>query len=133
MRNNSTSKLIESNDLYEVILNQKTGYFKVTGPNGSGKSSFLLDLKGKFKDEAIYLPANADLAFENMGQQVLSTGQKMRLALEEIINLPEKMKPRVFLLDEWDANLDQSARQSLVEKLFALSKSYLVIEICHNN
>jgi ABC-type transport system involved in cytochrome bd biosynthesis fused ATPase/permease subunit len=53
--------------------------------------------------------------------------------LEEIINLPEKMKPRVFLLDEWDANLDQSARQSLVEKLFALSKSYLVIEICHNN
>lgn len=133
VRNNSTSKLIESNDLYEVILNQKTGYFKVTGPNGSGKSSFLLDLKGKFRDEAIYLPANADLAFENLGQQVLSTGQKMRLALEEIINLPEKMKPRVFLLDEWDANLDQSARQSLVEKLFALSESHLVIEICHNN
>ncbi len=131
IHSNCSGNLTRLDNFSTEKLNELNGYFTVTGPNGSGKSSLLLSLKERMGKDALYLPNTAELAFATMGNRVLSTGQRMLLALEEITNLPEGMRPRVLLLDEWDANLDHSSRQRVISKLRTLSVSGVIIEICH--
>lgn len=56
-----------------------------------------------------------------------STGENLLLHIEFIKRIPEK----VVLLDEWDANLDQTNLSVLDEQIEILSKTKMVLEVRH--
>ena len=140
-------------DALRVALARPTGRINVRGGNGTGKSSLLASLKTELKKRAYYWPTTDRLAFQFTGgvvpvdvegddedEQVVeetmdqklgfSSGERQLKSLQEIA---EETAAEVYLLDEWDANLDAANKakaDALVEELAARAR---VVEISHRD
>ncbi|MEX2034515.1 MAG: hypothetical protein WEA28_04915 [Xanthobacteraceae bacterium] len=135
-----------------MILSQPTGRINVRGPNGSGKSTLLTSLKSAVKTRAYYWPTADRLAFkfaqgvepepaetDEDGEEAkpsdskkrgFSSGERQLRALREIVS---HTHAPIYLLDEWDANLDpnnRAAADALVEELAQRAR---VVEISHRD
>jgi ABC-type bacteriocin/lantibiotic exporter with double-glycine peptidase domain len=138
----------------DLVKAHQTGRILVRGGNGSGKSSLLAAMKTKLAEKAYYWPTADGLTFaydkprlssqshatveddEDLSEDYeeqksgFSSGERQLKSLQEIA---EHTRAAVYLLDEWDANLDaknRSQAESLVEKIAAKA---LVIEISHRD
>src|SRR5271155_4287869 len=141
-------------DAVRIALAQPTGRINVRGGNGAGKSSLLASLKTEMKKRAYYWPTTDRLAFQFSGGVVpvdvegddeddvvvvaesmdkklgFSSGERQLKSLEEIVN---STRAKVYLLDEWDANLDDANKakaDALVDELAARAR---VVEISHRD
>lgn len=147
---------------HTLIKQQRSGRILVRGGNGSGKSTLLAALKTQLGAHAFYWPTTDSLAFaftkdarkkqstdqdldeddledEGVGEDSadaiavksgFSSGERQLKSLQEIV---ENTRAEVYLLDEWDANLDAHNRiqaESLVENLASRA---LVVEISHRD
>jgi hypothetical protein len=131
------------------------GVVQVRGSNGAGKSTLLAALKHHIGASAYYWPTSTKLAFDFAAAETAkaeeeddlpdlevstdsalsaskppgySSGERQLQSLSEIVR---QTGAKVYLLDEWDANLDASNRakaQVLIDELAARS---LVVEISH--
>ena len=130
------------------------GLVQVRGSNGAGKSTLLAALKHHIGGSAYYWPTSTKLAFDFAAAETAkaeeedaldevedqdsaaaankttgySSGERQLQSLSEIVR---QTNAKVYLLDEWDANLDASNRakaQALIDELAARS---LVVEISH--
>ncbi len=141
-------------DALRIVQAQPTGRINVRGGNGTGKSSLLASLKTELKKRAYYWPTTDRLAFqftggvvpvdiegddeddvvvvaESMDQKLgFSTGERQLKSLQEIVN---STNAKIYLLDEWDANLDDANRakgDALADELAARAR---VVEISHRD
>jgi ABC-type multidrug transport system ATPase subunit len=125
----------------------------VRGGNGSGKSTLLAALKSRIKNIAYYFPTTDRLAFgfataapppaeqdeDEEGEPAtaapqrsrgFSSGERQLRSLQEIV---QHTDAKIYLLDEWDANLDASNRavaEALVEQLASRAR---VVEVSHRD
>ena len=123
------------------------GRILVRGSNGSGKSSLLVALKAKLGSQAYYWPTSDKLAFavpsstapddaqsDDASQKAVSngysSGEKQLKSLQEIVS---KTGAAVYLLDEWDANLDAKNRASAEALVAQLASRSVVVEISHRD
>jgi len=141
-------------DALRIAYAHPTGRINVRGGNGAGKSSLLASLKTEMKKHAFYWPTTDRLAFQFAGGVVpvdvegdddenvvvvaesmdkklgFSSGERQLKSLEEIVN---ETDAKIYLLDEWDANLDapnKAKGDALVDALAARAR---VIEISHRD
>jgi ABC-type multidrug transport system fused ATPase/permease subunit len=140
-------------DALALVKNHPTGRILVRGGNGSGKSTLLAAMKTELGTQAFYWPTADSLAFafdkpvvktlpikeedvDDLSEDYeeeksgFSSGERQLKSLQEIA---ENTHAVVYLLDEWDANLDAKNRgqaESVVEKIAAKA---LVIEISHRD
>lgn len=106
------------------------GRFTVTGRNGSGKSTLLLLIKNNNRS-AHYLPTSSKLLFpfdsKNSYSKLPSTGERIRMIFEEF----EKSSGKIYLFDEWDANLDDRNKEYCESIITSISLRACVIEVRH--
>ena len=136
-------------DAMRLLLASPSGRINVRGGNGSGKSTLLAALKGEIRNRAYYWPTTDRLAFQFTSKEPdpgggeeeetpkrrkrkpgFSSGERQIRSLQEIVAHTEAP---IYLLDEWDANLDgpnRAAANALVEEL---AKRARVIEISHRD
>src|SRR6266481_2966034 len=153
-RGSDSAKLCGSvGEAIALVRAQPTGRITVRGANGTGKSTLLAALKAEIKTRAYYWPTTDRLAFRfaieaNLDQSQafdddeddlrsrkptragFSSGERQLRSLEEIVRYTDAA---IYLLDEWDANLDPSNRamaDALVEQLAHRAR---VIEISHRD
>jgi ABC-type multidrug transport system fused ATPase/permease subunit len=126
------------------VLAEPTGRILVRGGNGMGKSSLLVALKARFGSDAFYWPTNDKLSFDFLkGQEDqdesdeqasasngFSSGEKQMRSLQEI---SAKTQAKVYLLDEWDANLDSKNRALAEQIVSGLAARAVVVEISHRD
>ncbi|WP_309683723.1 hypothetical protein [Polaromonas sp.] len=132
------------------VLARPRGRLLVRGSNGSGKSTLLAALKGRLGVDAFYWPTSDKLAFafaagqvadeeddngaesgaESAGYGGFSSGERQLQSLTEIA---AQTRARVYLLDEWDANLDANNRASAERLVAALAARAVVVEISHRD
>lgn len=137
------------------ILAQKSGRINVRGDNGSGKSTLLLALKAELKNRAYYWPTADRLAFRFAGavpgseknevdenedaaqpqsnavkKLGFSSGERQLQSLREIVT---HTSAEIYLLDEWDANLDPANRAAAAALINQLAGRALVVEISHRD
>jgi ABC-type bacteriocin/lantibiotic exporter with double-glycine peptidase domain len=140
-------------DALQIALAHPTGRINVRGANGAGKSSLLASLKTEMKKRAYYWPTSDRLAFKFAGDVVpvdvegdegetivvtesmdkklgFSSGERQLKSLEEIVN---STTAPVYLLDEWDANLDSANKAKADALVDALAARARVIEISHRD
>lgn len=103
----------------------KPGRYLVQGDNGSGKSSVLKWIKSLSEDAVLISP---DISFSEPDEN-LSTGQRQMKQLSGLLQQPVE----IFLLDEWDANLDTLNRHILNAQIDNISAEKVVIEVRHSN
>jgi ABC-type bacteriocin/lantibiotic exporter with double-glycine peptidase domain len=154
LREGDDANIVSSvNDALRIVQARPTGRINVRGGNGAGKSSLLASLKTELRQRALYWPASERLAFHFAGGVVpvdvegdddepavvaeamdhtlgFSTGERQLKSLEEIVNSTDAP---VYLLDEWDANLDAANKaraEALVDTLAARAR---VVEISHRD
>lgn len=131
----------------KLVMSQPTGRINVRGPNGAGKSTLLTSLKSEVRTRAFYWPTADRLAFafaqgrdevetDEDGNPIetkkagFSSGERQLRALQEIVRHTDAP---IYLLDEWDANLDpgnRAAADALVEELARRAR---VVEISHRD
>jgi ABC-type transport system involved in cytochrome bd biosynthesis fused ATPase/permease subunit len=83
-----------------------------------------VDVEGDDEDDVVVVAESMD---QKLG---FSSGERQLKSLEEIVNSTEA---KVYLLDEWDANLDadnKAKADALVDQLAARAR---VIEISHRD
>jgi type IV secretory pathway TrbD component len=125
----------------ERVHAQRTGRLLVRGSNGSGKSTLLVALKSRLGSRAFYWPTSDKLAFAFSANSALdddgqpassgySSGERQLKSLQEIVN---RTAAAVYLLDEWDANLDSRNRASAEALVAQLAARALVVEISHRD
>lgn len=124
---NITNQNCKGVDFDQNVLTEVKGYWTVRGSNGAGKSSWLMRLKEDLGERACYLPPKSHLGSVEIATG-LSTGQKIK---EQIRLALKHSNISVLLLDEWDANLDESNRQEVLETLKTLGQRLCVIDIRH--
>ena len=131
-------------DAMAALAARPSGRLQVRGGNGAGKSTLLAALKSRLGHQAFYWPTHDKLAFafaageraedeeeENEdapSSSGFSSGERQLRALQEIAH---KTQACIYLLDEWDANLDarnRAAAEALVQQLAARA---VVVEISH--
>jgi hypothetical protein len=146
-------------DALAEVRHRSTGRLQVRGSNGSGKSTLLVALKARLGVDAFYWPTGDRLAFAfaNLRAGVdaaeaeagtgegspdpaepsraaayagYSSGERQLRSLAEIASHTDA---RVYLLDEWDANLDASNRASAEQLVAALAARAVVVEISHRD
>jgi hypothetical protein len=155
LREGDDANVVSSvNDAVRIVQARPTGRINVRGGNGAGKSSLLASLKTELRRRAFYLPASDRLAFQFTGGVVpvdvegdnedevvvvaesidkklgFSTGERQLKSLEEIVNATDA---RVYLLDEWDANLDAANKARADALVDALARRARVVEISHRD
>jgi energy-coupling factor transporter ATP-binding protein EcfA2 len=133
-----------------MILSQPTGRINVRGPNGSGKSTLLTSLKSEVTTRAYYWPTADRRAFKfAQGQEEIETdengeplppsdvkkpgfssGERQLRALQEIVS---HTHAPIYLLDEWDANLDPNNRAAADALVEELARRARVVEISHRD
>jgi ABC-type transport system involved in cytochrome bd biosynthesis fused ATPase/permease subunit len=135
-----------------LILAQPTGRVNVRGANGSGKSSLLTSLKVQVKNRAYYWPTADRLSFqfaqkidlvdpdeeedapkppgEDARRLGFSSGERQLRALREIV---QHTDAAIYLLDEWDANLDPNNRAAAEDLVQELARRARVVEISHRD
>jgi ABC-type transport system involved in cytochrome bd biosynthesis fused ATPase/permease subunit len=132
----------------------------VRGPNGAGKSTLLAALKQSLGARAFYWPTSDRLVFEfarpamdaqidgdpgddrQGGEQAVdavqephgaarfSSGERQLRSLQEIV---QRTHCAVYLLDEWDANLDALNRAQAERWVSELAQRAVVVEISHRD
>ena len=141
-------------DALHIALAHSTGRVIVRGGNGTGKSSLLACLKTEMKKRAYYWPTTDRLAFKFAGDAVpvevegddeddvvvvnrsmdkilgFSSGERQLKSLEEIANASHA---QVYLLDEWDANLDAANKVKADALIDAIAARARVVEISHRD
>src|ERR1700730_15363979 len=155
LREGDNANVVSSlGDALRIAFAQPTGRINVRGGNGTGKSSLLASLKTEMGKRAYYWPTTDRLAFKftggvdpvdvdedeegepvvvagSMDQKLgFSSGERQLKSLEEIVNSTDA---KVYLLDEWDANLDDANKakaDALVDELAARAR---VVEISHRD
>jgi ABC-type bacteriocin/lantibiotic exporter with double-glycine peptidase domain len=152
LRQNETAMVCDSvEQAMEKILAQTTGRINVRGDNGSGKSTLLLTLKAQLKNRAYYWPTADRLAFRFAGavpadeedetddeaaepadkkKSGFSSGERQLQSLREIVTHTEA---GIYLLDEWDANLDPANRAAAAVLINQLAARARVVEISHRD
>jgi hypothetical protein len=155
LREGDNANVVSSvGDALKIALARPTGRINVRGGNGSGKSSLLASLKTAMKKQAYYWPTSDRLAFkfnggvlpvevegddeddvvvvnEAMDKKLgFSSGELQLKSLEEIVNSTDA---QVYLLDEWDANLDSANKTTADALIDALAKRARVVEISHRD
>jgi ABC-type bacteriocin/lantibiotic exporter with double-glycine peptidase domain len=135
-----------------LVLSKGRGRVLVRGSNGTGKSTLLAALKAEIKNRAYYWPTTDRLAFGFATQanlddpQVLededetrpgkskqagfSSGERQLRSLEEIVHHTDAP---IYLLDEWDANLDPSNRAMADALVQQLAHRARVVEVSHRD
>jgi len=138
-----------------AVLGKPTGRINVRGGNGSGKSTLLAVLKSNIKTRAYYWPTTERLAFrfgETMTPEQaeaspqaaeapakpkgrrrksgFSSGERQLRSLEEIVKFTDAS---IYLLDEWDANLDKKNRTAAESLIDELAQRARVVEISHRD
>ena len=142
----------------QTILGQPTGRVSIRGANGAGKSSLLVALKESLRGRAFYWPSHDRLNFHFNTQLVpltsiptddeaaepealnaeemasekagYSSGERQLQVLQEISIATEFP---VYLLDEWDANLDADNRRRADAMVNHIAQRARVIEISHHD
>ena len=123
---------------------QRTGRLLVRGSNGAGKSTLLVALKSRLASKAFYWPTSDKLAFafstgtagnESDGDDAptstgYSSGERQLKCLQEIVS---RTQAEVYLLDEWDANLDSHNRATAEAMVAQLAARAVVVEISHRD
>lgn len=121
-------------DLIFYIQTIKSGRIELRGFNGAGKSSLLTALKRALGSKAYFLPHSDKLTFAYINQEEekfdYSSGETQLYALKEIT---EHSNCQVYLLDEWDANLDMENRAKAELYIEALADRAVVVEISHRD
>jgi ABC-type transport system involved in cytochrome bd biosynthesis fused ATPase/permease subunit len=148
-------------DAAAAILAAPTGLVAVRGGNGAGKSTLLAALKAYFRGRAYYLPAHDRLSYQfNTGQPVppepvaaepdeeaeeaeaicaeemaressgYSSGERQLQVLREVVAGTDRP---IYLLDEWDANLDAANRARAMALVGQLAARARVVEISHRD
>lgn len=124
-------------DALARIQAQPTGRLLVRGSNGSGKSTLLVALKARLASTAFYWPTSDKLAFAFSGASAdedkptangFSSGERQLKSLQEIV---DRTQAAVYLLDEWDANLDAKNRERAQALVAQLAARAVVVEISH--
>ena len=132
-----------------LVMASPHGRINVRGGNGSGKSTLLTALKAAVKTRGYYWPTGDRLAFQfAQGAEPedadedddetrkpekrpgFSSGERQIRALREIV---ERTHASIYLLDEWDANLDLNNRAAADELVERLAKRARVVEISHRD
>ena len=133
-----------------LILSQSTGRINVRGANGAGKSTLLTSLKSEVRTRAYYWPTADRLSFQfaqgadeietdDEGEPIasrdgkklgFSSGERQLRALREIVS---RTDAPVYLLDEWDANLDPNNRAAADALVDELARRARVVEISHRD
>ncbi len=144
-------------DAIAIVNMQATGRINVRGRNGAGKSTLLVALRAALKAKAFYWPTADRLAFvysaakelqavedeeetdQDLGDEApaaqraksgFSSGEQQLESLREIV---KNTNAAIYLLDEWDANLDPKNRAqawALIDQLAARAR---VVEISHRD
>ncbi|WP_301101455.1 AAA family ATPase [Propionivibrio sp.] len=145
-------------DAVQHALATTTGLITVRGGNGSGKSTLLAALKAYLRGRAYYWPTQDRLAFafnsgmrevaenadeistadadeiraaeEAVQKKGYSSGERQLQVLREIV---ANTAYPVYLLDEWDANLDAANRAAALALVEELAQRARVIEISHRD
>ncbi len=128
-------------DALARIHSQPQGRLLVRGSNGSGKSTLLVALKARLGPRAFYWPTSDKLAFAFSGASSegdddacaaggFSSGERQLKSLQEIVS---RTHAAVYLLDEWDANLDAKNRASAESLVTQLAARAVVVEISHRD
>ncbi len=154
LREGDDANVVSSvNDALRIVQARPTGRINIRGGNGAGKSSLLATLKTELRRHAFYWPASERLAFNFAGggaavevkgdddepvvaaestdkKPGFSTGERQLRSLEEIVNSTDA---RVYLLDEWDANLDAANKAKADALVDALAARARVVEISHRD
>ncbi len=128
-------------DALARICSQPQGRLLVRGSNGSGKSTLLVALKSRLGAAAYYWPTSDKLAFAFSGgvaaneddepaSSAFSSGERQLKSLQEIVN---RTHAAVYLLDEWDANLDAKNRAAAELLVASLAARAVVVEISHRD
>ena len=146
----NASSVTSLDDAMGLIFTAPTGRINVRGPNGAGKSTLLTSLKAAVKTRAYYWPTADRLAFEfTQGQDEVETdedgdpiepsdtkktgfssGERQLRALQEIVRHTDAP---IYLLDEWDANLDPNNRAAADALVEELARRARVVEISHRD
>jgi ABC-type multidrug transport system fused ATPase/permease subunit len=155
LREGADANVVSSvSDALRIVLANPTGRINIRGANGAGKSSLLASLKTEMRKRAYYLPPSDRLAFKFVGGVVpveiegdgeedaiivnqsmdqklgFSSGERQLKSLEEIV---DSTHAQVYLLDEWDANLDAANKMKADALLDALAARARVVEISHRD
>jgi hypothetical protein len=155
LRDGDSANVVSSlGDALRVALARPTGRINVRGGNGSGKSSLLASLKTEMKKRAYYWPTTDRLAFQFTGGVVpvdvegddaddvvvtadtmdqklgFSSGERQLKSLQEIVDSTDA---EIYLLDEWDANLDDANKVKADALVDALAARARVVEISHRD
>ena len=146
-------------DALGIVAAEPTGRITVRGGNGSGKSTLLASLKTEIKNRAYYWPTTDRLAFvfaikagqatevtdqkedEDQEEAVeqkpghvhrpgFSSGERQIRSLQEIV---AHTAASIYLLDEWDANLDPTNRAQADALVEELSQRARVVEVSHRD
>lgn len=107
----------------------KYGRILITGTNGSGKTTILMRIKEDFGDRAYLFPNHTRLFFVDSNEKEYSTGQRLRANVEEVLDRMEDTSVRLFLFDEWNANLDEKNQKEISEYIDRLAKKGLVLKV----
>ena len=125
-----------------------TGRLLVRGSNGAGKSTLLVALKSRLASQAFYWPTSDKLTFSFLAGDVgsgesdhderpdlpathgYSSGERQLKCLQEIVS---RTQAEVYLLDEWDANLDSHNRSQAEALVAQLAARAVVVEISHRD
>lgn len=129
---------IRINDQYFDSLEKVLNYIHQTeqqvitiqGSNGSGKSTLLTYIH-KIQKNSFYLPTSVFMEISSeqspKNMESLSTGQRMKSYLEDLINSDEQ----ILLLDEWDANLDPFNFKRIEKLIEQISRTKKIIQVRH--
>jgi len=128
---NNTNQVISD---FSTLLSMtsKPGRYTLRGPNGCGKSTLLALFSESLKDKKIvFLPTIVNQLFaQTSGPISNSSGKTMLTILESIV---DQKDIEVLLLDEWDANLDDSNINQIDKELSELAQRVSVVEIRHRD
>ena len=154
LREGDNAHVVSSvNDALRIVEARPTGRINIRGANGAGKSSLLASLKTELRRRAYYWPTSDRLAFKFTGGVVpvdvegdeddevivaelmdnklgFSSGERQLKSLEEIVNSTDVP---IYLLDEWDANLDAANKAKADALVDALATHARVVEISHRD
>jgi ABC-type transport system involved in cytochrome c biogenesis ATPase subunit len=149
-----TIEVASLDDALRAVVARPTGRISVRGGNGSGKSTLLAALKALLKTRAYYWPTTERLAFQ-FGESLapeqaeaaavkgtapakggrrrkrgFSSGERQLRSLQEIVDYTDAA---IYLLDEWDANLDKKNRAAAEQLIERLAERARVVEISHRD
>jgi ABC-type multidrug transport system fused ATPase/permease subunit len=153
LREGERANIVTSLDeAMRLVLAHPSGRVNVRGPNGAGKSTLLTSLKAQIKTRAYYWPTADRLAFQfaqgsepdededDLSEPTparvkpkrpgFSSGERQLRALQEIVAYTDAP---IYLLDEWDANLDPNNRAAADALVEQLARRARVVEISHRD